>query len=90
MPLGYLRLEEQKIVNRKSKIENLEEPLTDRELEVLALLAQRLTYKEIAAQLIISPGTVRQHAHHIYQKLDVKGRKQAISRATDVGILSSD
>jgi LuxR family maltose regulon positive regulatory protein len=67
---------------------SLVEPLTDREEEVLALLAQRLTYKEIAAQLIISPGTVTQHVHNIYQKLEAKGRKQALAKATELGILS--
>ena len=69
---------------------SLIEPLTDRELEVLALLAQRLTYKEIAAQLIVAPGTVTQHVHNIYQKLEVKRRKQAIAKATDFGLLSSN
>jgi len=64
--------------------------LTDRELEVLDLLAQRLTYKEIAAQLINSPGTVTQHVHNIYQKLEVKRRKQAIAKATELGLLFSD
>jgi len=71
-------------------IQNLIEPLTDRESEVLTLLAQRLTYKEIAAQLIISPGTVTQHVHNIYQKLEVKRRKQAVAKATELGLLSFD
>ena len=66
----------------------LVESLTDRELEVLALLAQRLSNKEIAAQLVISPGTVTQHTHNIYQKLNVDGRRQAVSKATEIGILS--
>ena len=64
------------------------EPLTNREMEILALLAQRLTNKEIARRLVISPGTVRQHTHNIYQKLDVKGRRQAVDKAVDLGILS--
>ena len=63
------------------------EPLTRREKEVLALLAQRLSNKEIAAQLGISAGTVRQHTHTIYQKLDVKGRRQAVDKALALGIL---
>ena len=65
------------------------EPLTDRELEVLELLAQRRTNQEIAAQLVISSGTVKQHTHNIYQKLNVKGRRQAVATATELGILSS-
>ncbi len=63
------------------------EPLTERELEVLALLAKRRTNKEVAAELVISPGTVKQHAHNIYQKLNVKGRRQAVREAIALGIL---
>jgi LuxR family maltose regulon positive regulatory protein len=65
----------------------LVEPLTDREIDVLTLLAQRLTNKEIAAQLFISPGTVAQHAHQIYQKLDVHNRRQAVAAAKALSIL---
>jgi LuxR family maltose regulon positive regulatory protein len=65
------------------------EPLTNRELEVLELMAQRLTNKEIAAQLVISVGTVKQHAYNINQKLNVRGRRQAVAKATSLGILSS-
>lgn len=65
----------------------LVEPLTDREMDVLALLAQRLTNKEIAAQLFISPGTVRQHTYQIYQKLDVHNRREAVAKAQTVNIL---
>jgi LuxR family maltose regulon positive regulatory protein len=67
----------------------LVEPLTNRELEVLELMAQRLTNKEIAAQLVISVGTVKQHAYNINQKLNVRGRRQAVAKATSLGILSS-
>ena len=51
----------------------LVEPLTNREFEVLELMAQRLTNKEIAAQLVISVGTVKQHAYNVNQKLNVRG-----------------
>jgi len=67
--------------------EGLVEPLTDRELEVLALLAQHLTYKEIAAQLVITPGTVSGHAVRIYQKLRVDNRRRAVLKAQALGIL---
>ena len=56
---------------------------------MLALLAQGLTNKEIAQRLVISPGTVRQHAYNLYQKLQVNNRQQAVARASDLGILIS-
>jgi LuxR family maltose regulon positive regulatory protein len=59
----------------------LADPLTGRELEVLGLLAQGLPYKEIGARLNISPITVRNHAARIYDKLDAKGRRQAVEIA---------
>jgi LuxR family maltose regulon positive regulatory protein len=63
------------------------EPLTKRELEVIALLAQRLSNKEIAIEMVISPATVRNHTHNIFDKLNVKGRRQAVTKATELGIL---
>ena len=66
------------------------EPLTDREFEVLTLLAQQLSNKEIAVQLVISTGTVTQHTHNIYQKLNVTSRWQAVTEATRLGILTSE
>ena len=62
--------------------------LTERELEVLELLADRLSIKEIAAILYISPSTVQQHTHHIYRKLNVNNKRQAIACAIELGILS--
>jgi ATP/maltotriose-dependent transcriptional regulator MalT len=48
-----------------------------------------LTNKEIAARLVISVGTVKQHAYNINQKLNVRGRRQAVAKAISLGILSS-
>ena len=55
--------------------------LSNRENEVLQLLAKGLLYKEIADQLQISTGTVRQHIHKIYDKLHVQNRTEAINKA---------
>jgi DNA-binding NarL/FixJ family response regulator len=54
--------------------------LSNRENEILQLLAKGLLYKEIADQLQISTGTVRQHIHNIYEKLHVQNRTEAINK----------
>jgi LuxR family maltose regulon positive regulatory protein len=62
-------------------------PLTNREMQVLELMRERMTNKEIAAQLVIAPGTVKAHTIRIYQKLAVKGRRQGVEKAITLGIL---
>lgn len=57
------------------------EALSNRENEILQLLSKGLLYKEIADQLSISTSTVRQHIHHIYEKLHVQNRTEAINKA---------
>jgi LuxR family maltose regulon positive regulatory protein len=66
---------------------SLIEPLTPRELEVLELLGRRMTNKEIAEELVVSPVTVKTHTLNIYRKLDVRTRRQAVTRARELGIL---
>ena len=56
------------------------EILSDRENEVLQLLADGLLYKEIADRLYIGHGTVRQHLHNIYEKLHVHNRTEAVNK----------
>jgi DNA-binding CsgD family transcriptional regulator len=55
--------------------------LTGRELDVLALVAQGLTNRQISGRLFISPATVRTHLEHIYDKLGVRSRAGAVSAA---------
>jgi LuxR family maltose regulon positive regulatory protein len=66
---------------------NLLEPLSQRELEVLHLIALGKTNQEIARQLFISPGTVKAHTASIYRKVDVANRTEAVARARQLGIL---
>ena len=66
---------------------NLIEPLSQRELEVLHLMALGRTNKEIAQQLIVAPGTIKAHTASIYRKLDVANRTEAVARARQLGIL---
>ena len=65
----------------------LVEPLTERELEVLRLLAAGLSNSQIAQKLYLSSGTVKVHLKHIYGKLDVSSRTQATARARELGML---
>lgn len=54
--------------------------LSNREKEILELLSKGLMYKEIAAQLFISQETVRKHVYHIYEKLHVNNRVEAVNK----------
>jgi ATP/maltotriose-dependent transcriptional regulator MalT len=64
-----------------SRPSSLVEPLTEREMEVLHLVAAGLSNQEIADRLVITLGTVKSHTNSIYGKLGVKSRTQAIARA---------
>ena len=68
----------------------LAEPLSGRELEVLALIARGLTNQEIALRLYLSLHTVKAHARSIYAKLGVSSRTQAVARGRALGYLSED
>jgi LuxR family maltose regulon positive regulatory protein len=67
----------------------LVEPLSERELEVLQLIAEGLTNPEIASRLFLSLHTIKVHARNIYGKLGVHSRTQAVTRARDLGVLPS-
>jgi LuxR family maltose regulon positive regulatory protein len=66
----------------------LVEPLSERELEVLKLVAEGLSNQEIAARLFLSLRTIKFHTGNIYGKLGVKSRTEAVSKARDLGLLS--
>src|SRR5207245_10967686 len=65
------------------------EPLTDRELQILHLLDKHLTNKEIARELVVTPGTVKVHTNNIYRKLSVNNRHAAVTLAKTLGFLAA-
>jgi predicted ATPase/DNA-binding CsgD family transcriptional regulator len=67
--------------------QSLIDPLTERELEVLHLIAAGLTNQQIAETLIISPGTAKWYTSQIYSKLGVRKRTQAVARARELKII---
>jgi LuxR family transcriptional regulator, maltose regulon positive regulatory protein len=73
--------------DRASPVGNTGELLSQRELEVLHLIALGRTNQEIAQQLVVAPGTVKAHTASIYRKLDAANRTEAVARARRRGIL---
>lgn len=67
--------------------EKLLDPLSEREIEVLKLLAQGFTNREIADRLYLAEGTVKNYVSSLMQKLSVRDRTQAALRAQELGIL---
>jgi two-component system NarL family response regulator len=68
----------------------LENPLTKREQEILALIAAGKSNQEIGEILYIAPGTVRVHVHAILQKLEVRDRTQAAVLAIQKGLVAAE
>ena len=62
--------------------------LTDREREVLDLIAQGATNREIADSLFLSPHTVKEHTSSLYRKLKVRNRAEAVQKAQRLGLIS--
>jgi DNA-binding NarL/FixJ family response regulator len=71
----------------RSEYQSLAEPLSDREIEVLSLVAQGLSNREIAAKLFISPGTAKTHIHNLFGKLGAQNRTEAAIRARELGLV---
>lgn len=63
--------------------------LTNREAEVLCLLSQGMSSKQVASELFCSKRTVDYHISHIYEKLEVSNRIQAVHRAASLGLANS-
>jgi LuxR family maltose regulon positive regulatory protein len=88
--LSYFDAELHEIVlppGKASPADGLIEPLTQREFEILHLIALGNTNKVIAQQLFVAPGTVKAHTASIYRKLDVANRTEAVARARQLGLL---
>jgi len=66
------------------------DPLSDREIEVLQLVAEGLSRQEIATQLVLSLNTVKTHARNIYSKLGVHSQMQAVGKARALGLLENE
>jgi LuxR family maltose regulon positive regulatory protein len=68
-------------------VAGLIEPLTERELEVLRLLAAGAPNRTIAKELVVTLDTVKRHLSHLFSKLEVANRTQAVARARELGLL---
>jgi len=68
-------------------VPGLVQPLTDRELEVLALLAAGTSNSRIAAELVVTLDTVKKHVSHLLGKLGAANRTEAVTRARQLGLL---
>jgi DNA-binding CsgD family transcriptional regulator len=67
--------------------ERLDDPLSERELEVLRLLASGKTNSEVAGDLFVSVGTVKSHTGNIYRKLSARNRAEALNRARELDLI---
>jgi predicted ATPase/DNA-binding CsgD family transcriptional regulator len=68
-------------------VQTLADPLTEREMDVLALLAQGLSNRQIADALVLALGTVKTHVHNICGKLDAANRREALDHAREIGLI---
>jgi len=90
--LGAFPLEESaQAPAKKSQVDQSEliEPLSEREIEVLQLIAEGLTNQEIASKLFLSLNTIKTHTRNIYAKLGIHTRTQAVARGRTLGLVRS-
>ncbi|HLX57114.1 MAG TPA: LuxR C-terminal-related transcriptional regulator, partial [Ktedonobacteraceae bacterium] len=87
--LAVLKAEEQQSADasHRSSVQPLLEPLSERELEVLRLIAQGLSNQEISERLYLALDTVKGHNRKIFGKLQVERRTEAVARARELGLL---
>src|SRR6187200_3280914 len=75
--------------SKKMAVEPLDEPLTRRERDILALLAQNQSAPEIARNLTLAVSSVKWYIQQIYGKLGVNSKRQAINRARELGLVET-
>ncbi len=83
--LGHLQ---QQDASAAAGADHLAIPLTNREKDILELLALRYNNKEIADALVVSPNTIRTHLVNLFQKLGAKGRRDAVAKARQYGLIA--
>jgi LuxR family maltose regulon positive regulatory protein len=86
-PKKLLTALEQEARSTKPSAARLPEPLSERELEVLRLIASGKSNRLIASDLFVSVGTVKTHVNNLYRKLGAHSRTQAVARARELGLL---
>jgi LuxR family maltose regulon positive regulatory protein len=74
-------------VKPRLAVTGISEPLTEREIEVLRLIAEGASNQEAARRLIVAPSTVKKHLENVYAKLGVAGRSQAVARARELRLI---
>jgi len=85
--LIHIKRVEEKLGNTTTLTQPLVEPLSERELEVLQLVAQGLTNREISERLYLALDTIKGHNRRVYGKLGVHNRTEAVARARELGLL---
>jgi LuxR family maltose regulon positive regulatory protein len=88
-PEPQVELDRRSVSSKATPSSILVEPLSERELEVLLLVAEGLSDRQIADRLIIVPGTVKRHLNSVYGKLGVHSRTQAIARARQLSLIKN-
>ena len=84
---AFARTQNKTVIQKAITSDKMLEALSKRELEVLQLISEGLSNKQIAKKLTISPATVKRHSVNIYSKLGVSNRTQAATKARELGFL---